>query len=101
MSEAVFHPSPYYAPTAEGYQLEPLPFTGDFVINHGDSTSRVSGGLGSAGPENAAARYTLKSRLSHLKRIGLSLPSLAPLPDAARSIIAMPYKSRGFLLARL
>jgi hypothetical protein len=94
---------------AEGYPLEPLPFPGYVVINHADSTSQVAGGLGSAAPENAVARYTLRSRVNHVKRIGLSLPSLAPLTHAVRreftipapDIIPKPYKSRGSLFARI
>jgi len=94
---------------AQGYPLEPLPFPGYVVINHADSTSQVSGGLGSAILEKSAAPRTLRSRLNRLKRIGLRLPSVRPLTHAVRSEFTIPapgiipraYKNRGSLFARI
>jgi hypothetical protein len=95
--------------TAEGYPLERLPFPGLVMIDHPDSISKVSGGLNTVAVENAAARRTLRSRLSRLKRIGLNLTCVAPLTYAVSgeftipspAIIPTAYKSKGSVFGRI
>jgi hypothetical protein len=93
---------------AQGHPLEPLPFPSNVVINHVDSTSHVSGGIGTAVPERSTARPTLRARLGSLKRAGSKLPSVGPLTRALRNEFTIPapevipraYKGRGSIFSR-
>ena len=67
----------------EGHPLEPLPFPGIVMINHSDSTSFVSGGLGSYQPEEYYAA---------LKRYVRWLPSLQLVGPALRREFLIPAK---------
>jgi len=93
---------------AEGRPLEPLPFPGNVVINHSDSTSHVPGGVGTAVPEQSPVRNALRARLSRIKRAGSRLPSVRPLTPALCSEFAIPaprlvpraYRRRGSIFSR-
>jgi hypothetical protein len=94
--------------TADGHPLEALPFPGNVVINHLDSTSHVPGGIGTAVSEEPAAPAPFRMHLGRLKRVALSLPSVRPLTHALRSEFTIPapdvvpvaYRGRGSMFSR-
>jgi hypothetical protein len=93
--------------SAEGTPLEPLPLTANVVINHSDSTSQITGGIGTAVPDKPTARTALAA-LRRIKRIGSTFPSIRPLTRALREEFAIPaphevptaYRHRGSMFSR-
>lgn len=86
----------------EGHPLRPLPFAGNVVICHSDSTSHVAGGSGSRFGEQAPAREASRWRESArgLRRHWRSLQRLTP--EIARDFsvieperVPAQYRGRG------
>jgi hypothetical protein len=74
----------------EGDPLIPLPFVGTIMINHFDSTSYVTGGLGTIVPERPALRATLRRRLVRYRRLVSTLPFIRPVTWALREEFTIP-----------
>ncbi len=69
--------------SARGWTLDTLPFAGNVVINHRDSTSTTGGTNG----------YQTLSRLASLKRSVRWLPTLRYASAAVRAEFAIPRDS--------
>lgn len=92
---------------ARGIELLPLPFPGNVVICHEDSTSGVPGGPGSAVSARPAEGKRSRSLLRRLRRRFSGLPALRFLTGSIAREFHIPrsnaipsrYRTRGFLVS--
>lgn len=92
---------------ARGIELLPLPFPGNVVICHEDSTSGVPGGIGSAVPAQPEVGKQSRSLLRRLRRSVSGLPALRFLTGSIAREFHIPranaipsrYRTRGFLVS--
>lgn len=76
---------------ARGHPLLPMPFAGNVVINHSDSTSHVSGGIGSyAHGRGAGARPRWRVMLGRARQCARWLPTMRRLTSRHRQEFSIP-----------